>query len=151
MASDQNTGAEVFIFAESPAGDRKRLFSGVNEQTGPGGSPDGAQATVKANELPVMGRYGFPVKGGWKLVLATRLKVADGCDASDAVVNVPITDAQGNVRYLTASDFGYDVDLPASTPVGLIIDLGEGYTVPEGDTVYLGGGTYFISVEDDTA
>jgi len=43
MASDQATGAEIRIYAKDPAGNEVKLFQGVNEQTGPGGSPDGAQ------------------------------------------------------------------------------------------------------------
>jgi len=64
--------------AKSPAGDEKRLFAGVNEQTGPGGSPDGAQATVKANELPHMPVHPFTLKGGDKIVLKCELTAADG-------------------------------------------------------------------------
>lgn len=149
MASDQLTGADVLVYAEAPNGDRKKLFSGVNEQTGPGGSPDGVQATVKDNELPFMPLNQFPVPSGWKIILAVKLKAADGADASDAVVNLPVRDQSGAQKYLTRTDLGYSTDLPAATPASQTIDLGAGYTVPDGQTLFIGGGKYFISLEDD--
>jgi hypothetical protein len=151
MASDQLTAAEVVIWAEAPNGDRRPVFKGVNEQTGPGGSPDGVQATVKDNELPFMPLNQFPIPSGWKIIPAVKLKVADGMDASDCVVNLPVRDQTGAQKYLSPSDLGLDTDLPAATPVGLYIDVGEGYTVPDGQTLFVGGGKYFISLENDTA
>lgn len=150
MASGQAPGAKVKIYAVDPAGNKRRLFQGVNEQTGPGGSPDGAQATVKANELPVMGRGSFMLKGGDKLMMFVELKTTDGLDASDSVINIPIV-RNGQLEYLSAADFGYTTDYPASSPVNVELQLGAGYTVPEGDSIFLGGGTYFISIENDTA
>lgn len=151
MASDQLTGADVLLYAEAPNGDRKKVFAGVNEQTGPGGSPDGVQATVKDNELPFMPVNSFAIPSGWKIILATKLKAADGADASDAVVNVPVRDQTGAQRYLTVTDFGYTTDLPAATPASIVIDLGSGYTVPDGQTLFVGGGKYFVSLENDAA
>lgn len=151
MASDQLTGAQVLIYAEAPSGNRVKLFSGVNEQTGPGGSPDGVQATVKDNELPMMPLNQTPIPSGAKIVMSVKLTAADGMDASDCVVNIPVRDQTGSQRYLTVSDLGIDTDLPASTPASLILDVGEGYTVPEGQTLFLGGGKYFISLENDAA
>jgi len=150
MASDQLTGAEIRIYAVSPGGDQKRLFQGVNEQTGPGGSPDGAQATVKANELPFMPVNPFVLKGGDKLVLKGIMKAADGADASDSVFNVPIL-RNGALEYLSVADFGYSTDIPASSVANVEHQLGAGYTVPENDQVQLGGGSYFMSWENDTA
>lgn len=150
MASDQNTGANIIVVAKAPQGDEKRLFQGVNEQTGPGGSPDGVQATVKDNELPFMPTNNFVLKGGDKLLLKVYLKTADGIDASDCVINVPIR-RNGNLEYLSAADFGFITDYPASTPASVELALGSGYTVPEGDQIQLGGGKFFISVENDTA
>lgn len=149
MASDQLTGAQVLIYAEAPSGNRVKLFSGVNEQTGPGGSPDGVQATVKDNELPMMPMNQTPIPAGAKIIMAVKLKSADGLDASDCVINLPVRDQVGGLRYLTREDLGVDVDLPAATPADLILDIGEGYTVPEGQTLFIGGAKYFISVEDD--
>ena len=150
MASDQLTNADIRIYAKSPNGDERRLFSGVNEQTGPGGSPDGVQATVKANELPFMPVVPFILKGGDKLIVKGVMKTADGADASDSIFNIPIQ-RNGRLEYLSVSDVGYTTDLPASSVASVEHQLGAGYTVPEGDQVQLGGGTYFISWEDDAA
>ena len=149
MASDQLTAAKIRIYAVSPSGDRKKLFQGVNEQTGPAGSPDGVQATVKDNELPYMPRSTFPIRGGARIVATVELTASDGADASDAVINLPVVDKFNNVRMLSRSDLGYTVDLPAAVPVDIEVDLGSGYTVPQNETLYLGGGKYFMSIEDD--
>jgi len=82
MASAQLTGAQLRIVAESPGGDRKKIFQGVNEQTGPGGSSDGAQATVKDNELPFMPLSNFGIPGGWKIIVQGKLTSADGAVSS---------------------------------------------------------------------
>jgi len=148
MASDQLTNADIRIYAVSPGGKKERLFSAVNEQTGPGGSPDGVQATVKANELPFMAVNPFPLKGGDILRVYGVLKATDGADASDSVWNIPIV-RNGAVEYLTREDLGYTVDIPAASVISVDHQLGTGYTVPEGDTIMLGGGKYFISWEDD--
>lgn len=150
MASDQLTNAEIKIYAVSPGGNRSILFQGVNEQTGPGGSPDGAQAVVKDNELPHMPVNNIPLKGGDKLIIYGVMKTADGADASDSIFNVPIR-RNGNLEYLSRADLNYTTDLPAASVVNVEHQLGAGYTVPEGDTIHLGGGKYFISWEDDTA
>jgi len=150
MASKQLPGAEIRIYAVNPNGDKVRLFQGVNEQTGPGGSPDGVQATVKDNELPYMPVHPFKLKGGDKLVIYGVMKSSDGADASDSVFNIPIH-RNGALEYLTRTDFGYTTDIPAGSVANVEHQLGAGYTVPEGDTVQLGGGKYFISWEDDTA
>ncbi len=150
MVSDQLTGAKIRIYAVSPAGDKKRLFSGVNEQTGPGGSPDGVQATVKANELPVMAVNRFVLRGGDKLIAYGVMTAADGADASDSVFNIPII-RNGRQEYLSTSDIGYATDLPASSVADVEHQLGAGYTVPDGDQLLLGGGVYFMSWEDDAA
>lgn len=151
MASDQLTGAHIKIFCEYPNGDRRKIFEGINEQTGPGGSPDHAQATVKANELPRMAVSNTVISGGSKIVMAVKLAAADGMDASDCVVSLPVVDASGNMRYLNESDLGITTDLPAATPANITVDVGTGYTVPEGDALRIGGNTYFISLENDAA
>jgi hypothetical protein len=150
MASDQLTNAEIRIYAVSPGGDRKRLFQGINEQTGPGGSPDGAQATVKDNELPYMPVNPFVLKGGDKLIVYGVMKTADGADASDSIFNIPIM-RNGALEFLSRADVGYTTDLPASSVVDVEHQLGAGYTVPEGDKIQLGGAKYFISWENDAA
>lgn len=148
MASDQLTGAEIRIYAVSPAGNKVRLFQGVNEQTGPSGSPDGAQAVVKDNELPFMPLNPFTMKGGDKLIIFGVMKAADGADASDSVFNIPIR-RNGQAEYLTRVDIGYTTDLPAASVANVEHQLGAGYTVPEGDMIQLGGNKYFLSWEDD--
>ena len=148
MASDQLTNAEIRIYAVSPSGNKKRLFQGVNEQTGPAGSPDGVQATVKDNELPYMPVHPFVLTGGDKLTIFGVLKTADGADASDSVINIPIL-RNGGLEYLSADDIGYSTDLPASSVAGVEHQLGTGYLVPQGDIVQVGGGKYFISWEND--
>lgn len=150
MVSDQLTNAEIRIYAKSANGDEKRLFSGVNEQTGPGGSPDGVQATVKANELPFMAVNSFVLKGGDRLIVKGVMKVADGADASDSIMNIPIL-RNGRQEYLSVADIGYTTDLPASSVANVEHQLGAGYTIPEGDRIQLGGGNYFISWENDAA
>lgn len=148
MVSDQLTGAIIRFIVEAPNGDRKKLFQGVNEQMGPGGSQDGVQATVKDNELPFMPVQGTICPGGSKIIPQIKLTAADGMDASDCTVTVPVMDGQGNSRYLSASDFGL-VDLPASTPADVWIDAGTGFEVANNDSLRLGGGKYFVSFEND--
>jgi len=148
MVSDQLTNAEIRIYAVSPGGDRKRLFQGINEQTGPGGSQDGAQATVKDNELPFMPVHPFVLKGGDKLTVYGVMKVADGADASDSIFNIPIR-RNGALEFLSRADVGYTSDIPAASVADVEHQLGAGYTVPEGDNIQLGGGKYFISWEND--
>lgn len=150
MASDQLTGATISVYAQSPSGDKKRLFSGVNEQTGPGGSPDGVQATVKANELPFMPIQPFDLKGGDKIIIVGTMTAADGADASDSVFNLPIM-RNGRLEYLDRTALGYTTDLPAASVASVEHQLGTGYTVPQGDIVQVGGGTYFLSWENDAA
>jgi len=148
MVSDQLTGAELRIYAVAPNGNKVRLFQGVNEQTGPAGSPEGAQATVKDNDLPYMPPNPFVLKGGDRLVVFGVMKTADGADASDSVFNIPIR-RNGALEYLSSADIGYTADLPAASVANVEHQLGTGYTVPEGDNVQLGGGKYFMSWEND--
>ena len=148
MASDQLTNAELRIYAVNPNGDKKRLFQGINEQTGPAGSPDGVQGTVKDNELPFMPTHPFLLKGGDKLMIYGVMKAAAGADASDSIMNIPIR-RNGALEYLSTADIGYISDIPAASIISIEHQLGSGYTVPEGDVVQLGGGKYFISWEDD--
>lgn len=150
MASDQANGAILKIYGVAPSGKKTPLFQGVNEQTGPAGSPEGVQATVKDNELPFMPINPIELSGGDKIVLFAVLKTADGLDASDSVFNVPIK-RNGALEFLSTADFGYTTDYPASSPADVELQLGSGYTVPEGDKVLLGGAKYFMSLENDTA
>ncbi len=150
MASGACPGAKLRIYAVNPNKQKIPLFSGVNEQTGPAGSPDGVQGTVKANELPFMAVQPGVLRGGDKLMIFGELTVADGLDASDSVFNVPIL-RNGAVEYLSAADFGYTTDFPAGSLANIEHQLGSGYVVPEGDKIQLGGGNYFMSLQNDTA
>ena len=148
MASDQATGALIRIYGTAPSGKKTPLFQGINEQTGPGGSPDGAQATVKDNEIPYMPVNPIMLSGGDKIQVFVELKTADGLDASDSIITLPIR-RNGAPEYLSTADFGWTVDYPAASPASVELQLGAGYTIPEGDKVQIGGGKYFISIEDD--
>lgn len=148
MASDQLTGATLRIYGVAPNGDKKKLFQGVNEQTGPGGSPDAAQATVADNALPFMPLNPFKLTGGWKIIVTGEMTTADGADASDSVFNIPIR-RSGSQEYLSSADIQYTSDLPAASVANVEHQLGAGYTVPQGDVVQVGGGKYFMSWEND--
>lgn len=150
MASAAHPGAKIRIYGVAPSRKKTPLFQGVNEQTGPGGSADGVQATTKANELPFMTVVNIPLRGGDKLQITGEMTVADGSDASDSIFNVPIL-RNGAQEYLSASDFGYTSDIPAASLISVEHQLGTGYTVPDGDVVILGGGNYFLSWQNDTA
>ena len=148
MVSDQCTGAIIRAVGIAPGGKTTPLFQGVNEQTAPAGSPNGVQATVKDNELPFMPLNPMALTGGDKLAIQVLLKVADGIDASDCVFNIPIR-RNGALEFLSTTDFGFITDYPAGSPINTPLQLGAGYTVPEGDVIQLGGSKYFISVEND--
>ena len=148
MGSDQLTGAVLKIYAVSPDGRRVKLWQGVNEQSGPGGSPDGVQATVVDDGLPFMSKNPFPLKGGDTLLVTGIMRVADGADASDSVLNIPIL-RNGQMETLTRTDVRYTVDIPAASVIDIEHQLGLGYVVPQNDVIQLGGGKYFMSWEDD--
>jgi len=149
MASDQLFCVNR-LYAVRPDGKKQRLFSASNNVTGPGGSPDGVQATVKANELPEMGVNQLVLNAGTKLVPYIELSTSDGMDASDSIWSVPIL-RNGSPDYLESADLGVTVDLPAAFPVNREVPVGSGYTVADGDRIQIGGATYFISSENDTA
>lgn len=138
------------LYAVRPDGKKFRLFSASNNITGPGGSPDGVQATVKANELPEMAVNPLEMNPGTKIVPYVELSVSDGMDVSDSIWSVPIL-RNGAPDYLEASDLGMTADLPAGFPVSREVPVGSGYTIPDGDKIQVGGATYFISSENDTA
>jgi hypothetical protein len=136
------------LYAVRPDGKKLRLFSANNAVTGPGGSPDGVQATVKANELPEMAVNPQVLNPGTKIIPYVELRTSDGLDASDCVWSVPIL-RNGAPDYLNQDDLGINADLPAAFPVDREVPIGSGYTVEDGDNIQLGGGTYFISSEND--
>lgn len=149
MASAQAPGAIIRLYVKRSNDDAIKVFEGVNEITGPGGSPDGAAATVKDNELPYMPRSGVQARGGDKILMTVELTAADGLDASDSVVIVPIQVQGKGLRNLDRTAFGYITDYPAGSLASLELPLGVGKEVPTGEVWNIGGGKYFISVEDD--
>lgn len=151
MASANEPGV-LKIFAESPEGQRflthrYRSDSPINA----GKSPDGVLANLTIDKWQFVPEYtGVTLTGGWKVILNFTLDAADGIDASDCVINLPLTIRGGGVRQLNATDLGFTTDLPASTVAAQPIDLGTGYTIPNGQSCHIGGGAGVISIEDDT-
>lgn len=150
MASDQLPGAIVRLYVKRAKGAAIPVFEGVNEFTGPGGSPEGVIATVKDNELPFMPMAATVAEGGDKIIATVELTTADGSDASDTVMNVPLRVLGKGMKMLSRTDFAYTVDYPAATAASVELPLGAGWTVPNGERVQVGGGKYFISIENDT-
>ena len=90
------------------------------------------------------------MSGGWKVRVLASLDAADGVDASDCVIQIPLTHDDGTIRTISASDLVFTTDLPAGTLAGNWIELGTGYTIPDGVRAKIGGGPIVISLEDDT-
>lgn len=149
MASDQLTGAILRVYVKRANGDAIKVFEGVNEITGPGGSPDGAIATVKDNELPFMPLSPVIAVGGDKIVVTGEMTATDGADASDSVVLLPCRVIGKGQRNLTTASLGYTVDYPAASPASVELPLGAGYTVPNGEQIQVGGAKFFMSWEND--
>jgi len=155
MASANEAG-EVRIVTEDIQGNQKiayklRTDSAINA----GKSPDGVLANTTIDKQVKLGLAGAVAAGGHKVRLFLKLDAADGIDSSDCVVQVPVTEDNGTQRVLNATDFGFTTDLPASTPASSLIELGTGYTVPEGSRLRVGSldksVPTVISIEDDTA
>lgn len=151
MAS-ANEPADLFVIAEDTLGNQSRVFSFRSD--GPvaaGFSPDGVLANTTVDKQMKVPIAGPVLQGGWKVRVFTSLDAADGIDASDCIMLIPITFSDGSIRQLSTSDIGFTTDLPASTPATSLLELGTGYTIPEGTTAQLGGGPIVMSLEDDTA
>lgn len=152
MASVTEAG-EIRIVAESPEGHqitthRYRSDGFINA----GGAPDGVLANKTRDKWAFIPKNDSVIlSGGWKVRLYFKFDSADGLDASDCVIQIPLTVKGGGIRYLNASDLGFTNDIPASTPAGQWIELGTGYTVPNGEFVKIGGDYGVIAIEDDTA
>ena len=151
MASAQLPGAILRIYVKRANGDAIKVFEGQNEITGPGGSPDGAIATVKDNELPYMPLAGTVARGGDKIVVTGEMTAADGADASDSKFIIPVKVLGKGQRNLSTASVGYTVDIPAATAADVELPLGAGYTVPNGEQIQVGGAKFFMSWEDDAA
>lgn len=154
MASANEPG-EIRIVAEDIMGNQYicykfRTDSAVNA----GASPDGVLANATVDKQVKVGLSGPTAMGGWKIRMFLKMDAADGIDASDCVIQIPITEDNGTQRVLNASDFGFSTDLPASSPASSLLELGTGYTVPEGARIKVGSADktvpIVISIEDDT-
>lgn len=125
-----------------------------------GKSPDGVLANLTVDKQVKLGMAGPIAKGGSKIRLFATLDAADGIDASDCVIQIGITEVtpSGSAiseRQLSANDIQFSTDLPAATPAGSLIELGKGYTVPDGQYIRVGSASFstptVVSLEDDTA
>lgn len=125
-----------------------------------GKSPDGVLANLTIDKQVKLGMAGPIAKGGSKIRLFFKFDATDGLDVSDGVYQIAVTEVTPagspiSERQLSASDLGIATDLPASTPAGSWIELGTGYTVPDGVYIRIGSASFstptVVSVEDDTA
>jgi hypothetical protein len=123
-----------------------------------GKSPDGVLANMTHDKQVKVGMAGPIAKGGSKIRLFASLDAADGSDASDCVVQIAVTEVDRagrpiSERQLSDSDLGHTVDLPAATPATSWVELGTGYTVPDGMFLRVGSASMqtptVISIEDD--
>jgi len=140
------------LYAVNPA--RQRLLIGSFRNGGPvsaGNSPDGVLANLTADKQLFQPVGGPVMSTGWTLQVTLAMDASDGLDASDSVISIPITEDNGVVRFVNATDLGYTTDYPASTPASVELALGAGFTIPAGSRFKFGGGPIVISVEDDTA
>jgi len=155
MASANEPG-DLKIVIEDAFGNQRichkfRTDSAVNA----GKSPDGVLANlthdkqVKVAPAPVVGSAGHKVR------LFASFDAADGIDASDCVVQIPVTYSDGTEKTLSASDIGFTTDLPAGTLASSWVELGTGYTIPDGVRLKVGSASMLtpivLSIEDDTA
>jgi hypothetical protein len=149
MASAPAKG-KIFLYATSPNGHKNVAFTFTSTgAVGAGGSPDGVLANKTADKQVNLPRNEkFILTGGWKVQLGFELDAADGMDASDATIQIPLSVKGAGVRTLTAADLGYTVDYPAATPANEVC-LGDGYTIPNGEVCAIGGGPCVIAIEDD--
>jgi hypothetical protein len=150
MASANEAGV-LRIVAESPEG--HQIVTHTYRSDGfinAGKSPDGVLANLTRDKWAFIPKADYPVlSGGWRIRLLFKLDAQDGLDASDGVIQIPLTVKGQGIQFLSAADLGHTVDFPASTTLGTWHELGTGYTVPNGQQVKIGGDYGVISVEDD--
>jgi len=152
MASAPLPRATVRIYGVNGTSGRKTLLHTiVNEAWNTGGSPDGVLASKTTNTWNTMPLNQVRMSGtrGDKIVATVQLSAADGCDASDCVLYLPVVSSVGGVKTLTWEDFGFTVDLPAASAANVEHPCGAGYSVPYGEFVQVGGGAAVCSMEDD--
>jgi len=148
MASAQEP-CLVRILVERKSGFREVLHEGRVELWGQGGSQDGSIATATSQDLKAtLPLSPIRCNGGDKIIVSAKLDASDGLDASDAVWEIPII-KNGVKTYLVRSDLVFTTDYPTTTPASVWLDMGTGYEVPKGSTVFVGGGKIFLSIEDD--
>lgn len=150
MASAIEPGL-IKCFAIAPGGARIELARYRNGgEVSAGGSPDGVLAN-KTADTHLFQNVGGPVMTtGWKFMTTLTMDSADGLDASDATISIPITRDDGVVAYLNATDLVYTTDYPAATIAGVELPIGAGYTIPNGERYKFGGGPIVIAIEDDS-
>jgi hypothetical protein len=150
-----NEPANLRIVAEDPNGNQfvVRTFrsdSAVNA----GKSPDGVLANLTIDKQLRMGLAGPVLMGGWRVRLLAQLDAADGLDVSDGVFQIPMTLSDGTEKTLGASELQISTDYPAATPAGHWIEIGKGYTLPDGQRARIGSASglspVVISLEDDS-
>lgn len=149
MASATQAGI-LKIYAVSPMGKQYMTHQYRNGgAVSAGGSPDGVLANKTADKWVFFPLSNIVMSGGWKVQVTLTMDTADGCDASDAVIQLPLTFKGEGVRYLTSADLGYTVDIPAATAAGVPLPIGSGYTIPNGQFARNGGAVGVISIEND--
>jgi len=148
MASAQEPGM-VRIVVERKNGFREVLHEARVEMWGQGGSSDGAIATATSQDLKAfLPLNSTKCRSGDKIIVMFKADAADGLDASDGVKQIPII-KDGIPSFLVNADLG-EIDFDVNCALASHwIDLGTGYTVPDGSTLMVGGGKIFLSVEDD--
>jgi hypothetical protein len=149
--SSANEPGQLYIVAISPQG--QELVVASQRSDGPinaGKSPDGVLANLTIDKWMNLPRGGPVLSGGWKVGIRFKMDAVDGLDASDCVIQIPLTFDDGSTRTLNATDLGFTVDIPAATPAGVMLPLGTDYTIPNGLRAKIGGGPVVVSIEDDT-
>jgi len=151
MASATEPGLIRITVERSGLGEKVLLQARSDGPINAGGSPDGALANKTADKQLFIPYSGPVMKGGDIIHLYFKFDSADGLDASDCTIMVPIWE-DGVFRQLNASDFGFSTDVPASTPAGYWVELGTGYTIPSNvSQARFGNGHIVVAIEDDTA
>lgn len=151
MASATEAGT-IRVYAVEPNGHRHLVYQARNGGAiSAGGSPDGVLANKTVDTQVFWPKKQPVMSGGWKVMVTLAMDAADGLDASDSYIEIPISIKGAGVRHLNASDLSYTTDLPASTPASVETPIGTGYTIPNGELAVIGGAHCVISIEDDTA
>ena len=151
MASATAPGT-IRVYAVSPDGKKYMTHSYRNGgAVSAGGSPSGVLANKTADKWVFFPLSNVVLSGGWKVQMTLEMEAADGLDASDAYIELPITFKGEGVRTLNATNLGYTVDIPAATAASIEVPIGSGYSIPDGKFAKIGGSVGVISIEDDTA